>query len=290
MNKIYFLLLIFLNLSAYDAYITPSALKNNLDNQNLIVIDVSDSYKKSHIVGAIAFNVNLLMKLDLSKELKFSKQIKQQDRLQKIFRSLGINNNSKVVIYGRNTQEDIKNASFLAFILISNGFENVSILDGGYMAWVFEYDIFTTRDIPNTEIGDIILSSTNIIVDAKYIKQNNKAVYIDAREPQSYYGVAKNKKDKYIGHIPGAKNSYYMYKFLNDKTIRTQDELREIYIDGLNFKKSDDVIVYANSAQEASVEWFIIYKQMGFSGAKLYYNSYEEYVELKQKTERFKWE
>ncbi|MCW8838606.1 MAG: rhodanese-like domain-containing protein [Thiovulaceae bacterium] len=284
MKKIFFLLLTIINIYAYDAFITPNSLKNALDDQSLVVIDISDSYKKSHIIGSISFNVEIL------EESRTNSPLIKMESLQEIFRDIGINNNSKVVIYGRNTKEDIKKSAFLAFVLISHGFENVSILDGGYMAWVFEYDWFTTREVPEVKEGDLILTNTNISVDIEYINKNKESILIDARYPQKYYGISNKKDDAFLGHIPGAKNSYYLYKFLRDKRIREKSELEEIYFDGLELAQLDDIIVYGENELDAAVEWYIIYKQMGFKGAKLYYNSFIEYVEMNLETERFKWE
>ena len=58
----YILLLIYLtfNAFAYDAFISPKKLHTSLNNNNLIILDVSSysSYKKSHITGAIHLDIN----------------------------------------------------------------------------------------------------------------------------------------------------------------------------------------------------------------------------------------
>ncbi|QFR50087.1 thiosulfate sulfurtransferase [Sulfurimonas lithotrophica] len=284
MKKILFTLLTIINIYAYDAFITTDSLKDALNEQNLVIIDVSDSYKKSHIIGAISFDTNLLRKSDTNSSLA------SMEELQEIFRDIGINNDSNVVIYGRNSNNDIKKSAFLAFVLISHGFENVSILDGGYMAWVFEHDMLTSREERDIQEGNLVLTSTNISVDIKYIQSNKKSKLIDARYPEKYYGISNNENDIYAGHIPGAKNSYCFYKFLRDKRIRTQEELEKIYVYGLELGKLDDIIVYGENELDAAIEWYIIYKKMGYTGAKLYYNSFKEYAGLGLETQRFKWE
>lgn len=284
MKKIFFLILITINIYANDPFITAKTLKSILDDQNLVLIDVSDSYKKSHIIGAQSLDVGLLQKDEL-----YSPLIDNED-MQELFRWMGINNDSNIVIYGRSNNKDLENAAFLAYVLISKGFENVSILDGGYMTWVFEYDVYTTINEPEVDIGLGSLEDQNLSVDFSYIKESKDIFFIDARFPQKYYGISNKEDDIYIGHIPGAKNSYYAYKFLRDKTLRPQNELDEFYKEGLDIDKASEIVVYANNPKEAAVEWYIIYKYLGYKNTKIYYNSFVEYVDWELKTERFKWE
>lgn len=284
MKKIFFLILITINIYANDPFITAKTLKSILDDQNLVLIDVSDSYKKSHIIGAQSLDVGLLQKDEL-----YSPLIDNED-MQELFRGMGINNDSNIVIYGRSNNKDLENAAFLAYVLLSKGFENVTILDGGYMAWVFEYDLFTTIEEPEIEDGFITLEDKILSVDFSYIKDNTDIFFVDARYPQFYYGISDEEEDKYIGHIPGAKNSYYAYKFSRDKTLRPQNELDEFYKEGLDIDKASEIVVYANNPKEAAVEWYIIYKYLGYKNTKIYYNSFVEYVDWELKTERFKWE
>jgi thiosulfate/3-mercaptopyruvate sulfurtransferase len=284
MKKIFFLILITLNIYANDPFITAKDLKTILDDQNLVLIDVSDSYKKSHIIGAQSLDVNTLQKDEL-----YSPLIENED-MQELFRKMGINNESNIVIYGRSNNKDIQNASFLAYVLISKGFENVTILDGGYMAWVFEYDFYTTIEEPEIEEGFISLENKSLSIDFSYIKENTDTFFVDARYPQLYYGISNKEEDEYTGHIPGAKNSYYAYKFSKDKTLRPQNELDEFYKEGLDLDKAKEIVIYANNPKEAAVEWYIIYKRLGYTNAKLYYNSFVEYVDWGLKTERFRWE
>jgi len=284
MNKLFFLILISVNIYGYEAFMSAKDLKTVLYDKALVIIDVSRSYKKSHIIGAQSLNVDTLT----NKE--HNNQLIDKNDLEDIFRDLGINSSSNVVIYGRNTQKDLKNSAFLAYVLISNGFENVSILDGGYMSWVFKYDLFTTIKKQDTDEGTITLKNKNLSVGYGSVKNDKNRLIIDTRYPQNYYGIAQKKANKYLGHIPKAKNSYYDYKFLRDKRIRSKKELNEFYLDGLNISDAKEIVIYGDDPKEAAVEWYIIYKHLGYKNAKIYYNSFKEYVELGLKTERFKWE
>ena len=128
-------------LSAFDAFITPSELKMSLSDKNLIIIDVADSftYKKSHIKDAIHADVSKFVNHESPYSLMNPVEVIQNE-----LKELGINRDSKVVIYSHNTEEGVLNSSYAALILLYSGFENISILDGGYMAWVFENELLTS--------------------------------------------------------------------------------------------------------------------------------------------------
>jgi thiosulfate/3-mercaptopyruvate sulfurtransferase len=291
-----FLLLLSISLFtllASDAFITPSELKSSLEDKNLVIIDVADAaiYKASHITDAINSDVSKF--INQEPENIYSLMNSQQ-LIQKELRKLGINQDSKVVIYSHNTNNDILNSSYLAFILLYSGFENITILDGGYMAWVFKYERLTSSILPDSK------DEGNIVVEPnKHLLVNRDRVLstlastptLDARSPQMYYGVERSDKVSSIGHISYAKSSFYKDKFLRDGTLRVEKELDEIFISGHELNSSDEVIVYADNAFTASMEFYILYKHMGFKNTKLYEASLLEWGNtLDLPMTRFKWE
>jgi len=258
MKQLLVLLFSVLHLWAYDAFISVETLKKSLDDEKLIIIDVSDSYKKSHIKGAISLDV-----YDLIDKEKKNNTLKSLDDLEEIFVDLGLSSDSNVVIYARTSDEDIKKASYLAFVLISHGFENVSILDGGYMSWVYEYDeLVSNEDFEAEEEGDITLDPLEM------------QVWMDeVGEDLSKYIVLNSSSEDYtelLEIFPKAKVSFYKNKFLRDFTILTKNKLNKIYFDIYNLNKNDKILVYGSDIFEVSVEWFIVYKYMGFKSAKIY--------------------
>ncbi len=283
--------LLFFNLLASNAFITPSELKKSLSEKSLIIIDVANSslYEEGHITGAIHADISKFVDIESPYSLMNTPQLIQNE-----LKELGINENSKVVIYSHNTKQGVLRTSYLALILLYSGFEDITILDGGYLSWVFENELLTSKIIPNIHSdGNFILNiNPNIIVDLKYIKNNlSLNTILDARSEQMYYGVKKSKDVKAIGHIPSSKSSFYMNKFLKDTTLRIQDELEQIYIDGYELQKEDEIIVYSDTAFNASMEFYILYKHMGFKNTKIYEASLLEWGNIETlPITRFKWE
>ncbi|EDZ61739.1 thiosulfate sulfurtransferase [Sulfurimonas gotlandica GD1] len=283
----------FFTLLASDAFITPSELKNSLKDKNIIIIDVADDtiYKTSHIKGAINSDVTKFINQDPQNIYSL---MNSPEIIQKELRLLGINQDSKVIIYSHNTNKGVLHSSYLAFILLFSGFDNITILDGGYMAWIFEHELLTSSIVPDAkDIGNIVVKPNKYLLVSRDKVQDNLAstLMLDARSSQMYYGTERSEKVASIGHISYSKSSFYKDKFLRDGLLRDQSELDEIYIYGYGLKSSDHVIVYADNALNASMEFYILYKHMGFKNTKLYEASLLEWGNaLNLPMTRFKWE
>jgi len=279
MKKLLLSTLLFLDLTAFSAFVSPSELAQSMKSSSLIILDVSpkEIYKQSHIKNAIHVDVTTLKPKDL------------QDSL----RDLGINSDSDVVIYSRNTKASILNSSYLAFTLIRNGFQNVSLLDGGYMAWVFEYMLETSsKPFYAPQRGNITLHDSTLTLDKEFIHKNLSNLQIlDARTANEYYGLIESQNIQALGHIPSAHSSDYLNKFLSDNRLRDASEIEEIYIKGYELKRDKTTVVYANTTLEASMEWFILYKHLNFTNTKVYEGSFTEWGnDANLSTTRFTWE
>ena len=93
------------------------------------------------------------------------------------------------------------------------------------------------------------------------------------------------------GHIKGAMSSFWKDKFLKDETLRSDDELKEIFLTGYGLNSEDEVILYCTGGLEASMNWYLVYSYLGFKNAKIYDASMREWGNIDDTPmERFKWE
>jgi thiosulfate/3-mercaptopyruvate sulfurtransferase len=305
MIRYIFVLGVFLSsLFGGNGFISPSELKSSLDDENLVIIDVDERsiYKKGHIENAI--NADIISFLDRPinvnpdefQNVSFKKKMLLADErvIEKELRALGINKNSKVVIYDHNTDDGKLKSAFLAFVFIYSGFDNVQILDGGYMSWVFENQILVSTESYNAKsYGNIeVKSREHLLVDTQNVKNSiSKVKMLDTRSPRFYYGVLKSENIEKLGHIPRASSSYYEDKFYADGVLRENQDLKAIYFNGHNLKNDDKVIVYSDNLLNSAMEWYVLYKEMGFKNAKIYENSLLEWANKENnKLTRFKWE
>ena len=237
----YLLTLLLLTFYTYasEAFITPERLKELLKDERLVLLDVSSMYETSHITGALYADVSKFTKSKYERLASaYSKNV------QKEIKELGIDPDSHVVIYSRSSDDEFQKATYLAFVLIEHGFENISILDGGYMAWVFEYhDLVSSKKGSAKDDGTYeIKHNPNLLVESDYVNRNSRSVTVVERD--------------------------YREIFFDDLTLRGKDELNE-FVSELSLLKDKEIAVHDETIFKASINWYILYKELGFKNVKI---------------------
>lgn len=256
MKHILTLLLLTFYSYAYDAFITPDKLKDILKEERVILLDVSDMYDKSHIKGALYADVSKFKKSKYERlAALYSKNV------QKEITALGINPDSHIVIYSRNSCDDLQNSTYLAYILTEHGFENISILEGGYMAWVFKYhSLVSSKKTSSKKKGSYIIKhNPNLLVGMNYINNNSRNITV-------VDGSDKLQSQELFSNVSYVVDRDYRDNFFEDLTLRHEDELSEF---ASKFSLSRDIVIYDETIFKASVNWYILYKQFGFKNVKI---------------------
>ena len=276
MKTLFLILLASLSLFASKAFISPAELESKLNNKNIVLLDVTDeaTFKQEHIPHAVRVNAG-----GLRKQVKTYKILKSPKEIQKIARSLGINNNSEIIIYGHEKIKELIKSSYVAVALIANGAKNISILNGGYDEWTFEYPELTSKKDFKPKEGNFVSKfNPNILVDLNYVKNNmNKIPIIESRPSRYYFGDALSKGVRRPGHIPNAMTSFWGDKFNADKTVIEKKELESIFLKRHKLNPDEPVIIYCTGGLEASMNWYIAHQVLGFKKAKLYDASLREW-------------
>ena len=275
MKTLFLLILGTISLLASDGFISSSELKNKLENPKLVLLDVTDkeTYDAGHIPGAINVNVGAFRYKKESYQL-----MQSSEKIQKIARSLGIDNDSEIVLYGHGKDKELLKASYIALALIVNGAQNVSLLDGGYADWKFESaNVSTKKEL--TKVGNFTAKfNPDILVDLEYVRLHLAQVpMIEARPLKYFNGLAQSSGVKRLGHIPHAMSSFWKEKFYQDEFVMSKKDLEDIYLNKHKLKASEEVIMYCTGGLEASMNWYIAYKVLGFKKAKVYDASMREW-------------
>ena len=277
MKKLFLFLLSSLSLLACDAYISAEDLASELSEPNKIVIlDVTDitEYKKGHIPNAIKADI-----ADFRNHVIMHKEIKSPSDIQKLARSLGINNDTKIVIYGHGKKKELLKTTYMAMAFISHGVKKITLLDGGYDAWIEENPDMTSTKTPKAKSGNFTANFDNtIITNREYVRSKiGKVPMLDARPPRYYFGSLLSGGVERYGHIPFAISSFWGDKFMHDKTIRDEEILEEIFITGNKISKDQEIIMYCTGGLETSANWYILYQYLGFKNAKIYDGSMRDW-------------
>src|SRR5947209_4680796 len=207
-------------------------LADHLGDPDLRLIDVRwylkgrsgrDAYESGHLPGAVF--------MDLEKDITAPEgpgrhPIPSAQQFQEAMRGAGVDNGSKVVVYG---DDGAYSSARVWWLLTYFGHPEVAVLDGGIAAWSGPLD-----SVPVTvHRGDFTVRPplTQMVVDRDYVRSVRDAVLIDARAPERYRGDTEPIDSK-AGHIPGAQNVCWRTNLDDEWRFKSPAELRRLYAAG----------------------------------------------------------
>ena len=271
-----------------EAFISAQKLHSRLDSDRLVILDVGShsTFHKGHIPTALHVDITLLCR-----EVGGHYEMQEIPQLVELVRRLGIRNDSYVVIYDHNTPDGLLHASYMALALHRLGLTEVSILNGSYDEWTYEYDGVTT--IATRAPSDFApCPVSGLIVDSSYVAQKmTKVPILDARHAKYYYGIYKSPGVYRLGHIKGAMCSYWKNCLLSDNTLAEKELLEEIYLKGFGLDPDEEVIVYGLDGYQASIIWYILQGVFHFKNLRVYDASLMEWGNADEsEMVRYAWE
>jgi len=254
------------SLFAMPSLVSVKWLSQNYANPNLVIVDVRKPalYKQGHLKHAV--NVPVFKDLfDTSNSYKMPKL----DFLQKVFSEAGIDNKSKVVVYGNN--ELIWAARFF-WISKVLGHDAVALLKVGYGNWKKgvlpisskAYKVKPTHFIPR-------INSTIMQTKLSTMLAINQDIIIDGR-PAAYYNGLKSHAKRF-GHIPSALNYAGIHNYdVNGSGMKSLSQLKKLY---KNLPKDKKIILYCEDGADAALN-FLVLRELGYD-ASVYDGSWLEW-------------
>lgn len=235
-------------------------------------------YETGHIPGAV--------KIDWVADLNdpLVRDYVGRDRLQRVLRSRGVNQDTTIVFYG-----DKNNwwATYAFWVFQLFGFENARVLDGGRTKWEQEGRPLTP-DVPSFSRTNYTAPERNdakirAFKDQVLEHQKNKGKLVDVRSPDEFSGK-KTHMPEYPqegvlrgGHIPGARSVPWAKAANPDGSFKSADDLRTIYEKEQGLKASDDVIAYCRIGERSSHTWFVLTYLLGYGKVRNYDGSWTEW-------------
>jgi len=240
-------------------------LRSEIRDNSVRVIDVrkEEEYKKNHIPNSVSLPLANLLSDD------------SPDRAIKIFQTLGIDDETPVVVY-----DDTFGAlaSRVAWTLEYLGHNDVSLLDVTYGQW-------KSLGLENDDKTPSINSKTHsltiqpeILATADYLettKEKKGVVLLDNRERLNFLEQ----------HIPGAVNIPYRTLASPEKILRPKDEMKRLF-ENRGIKPDSEIITYCGSVGTLSGLAFYALKSINMSNVKLYVRSFKEWKNLKKPTSK----
>jgi thiosulfate/3-mercaptopyruvate sulfurtransferase len=282
---------LFFTLKSYAAepLVSVDWLKNNLSNEKLIVLDIrnkidggsKDAFEASHIPTAVYSNYledgwrttvdGIVGKLPPLKNLEV------------LVGGLGIGNDSHVIVVpGGVSSTDFGSAARVYWTFKVLGHNEVSILDGGYAAWLGKLptQIETGSVNPKAEIfkADFQpkhLATTEDVVNAL---ANNESILVDARPLEQFLGKSKSGKALAAGTIPGSFNLQQQTLIEGDTTFFLDSATLAQLVKEAGIESKEGEIVFCNTGHWATVPWFALSEILGHENVKNYDGSMVEWT------------
>ena len=282
---------LFFTLKSYAAepLISVDWLKSNLSNEKLIILDIrnkidggsKDAFEVSHIPTAVYSNYledgwrttvdGIVGKLPPLKDLEI------------LIGGLGINNDSHVIVVpGGVSSTDFGSASRVYWTFKVLGHNNVSILDGGYAAWIGQLPtqietgtVNPTTAIFKADFQSKYLATTEDVVNAL---ANNSSVLVDARPAEQFLGKSKSGKALAAGTIPGSFN-LQQQTLVEDNTSFFKDAITVAQlVKEVGIESTEGEIAFCNTGHWATVAWFALSEVLGHDNVKNYDGSMVEWT------------
>jgi thiosulfate/3-mercaptopyruvate sulfurtransferase len=251
-------------------------LAAHLNDSKLVILHVGAnkvSYDAGHIPGA-----HFLPLSDVAVTRNgIPNQLPAIEALKISFERAGVSTKSRIVLYG-----DLSGllAARAYFALDYLGYGNAAtVLDGGLEKWKAEHRNLST-DVPTTKIGRLIVNARpGIVIDLAAMKKivaDKNTTLIDARPPDEYSGAKPGDGVQRGGHIPGAKNVFWMDNLVSkdNPTLKPVSEMQAKYT-AAGVKRGAKLVVYCRTSLQASHDYFTL-KLLGFSPI-LYEGSFFEW-------------
>lgn len=262
-----------------EMLVSTDWLAEHLSDSLLVILHngMKTEYEKEHIPGARYISIWDLL---VENEQGVRHELPDQQKIEQVLRSYGINNNSTIIICYENGNA-IPWAGRLFLTLDYAGLsDQVAFLNGGLKAWKDEerplnqnVSAFKEGDI-DVRIRDEVLVYKNDVLANLH---NEGVILVDARPPEQYYGTELDHDSTRLGHIEGATNIPFFSVKNEDHPylFKSKDELRRLFEDH-QIQPGDTIITYCGSGIWASPVYFVA-RLLGYP-VRFYDGSFQEWA------------
>ncbi len=263
----------------FATLIDTDSLQRELQNPDWLICDCRydlmdspagiNAYQASHIPGAVY--------LDLHDDLsgppvtnKGRHPLPTDDAMQNLFRRLGINTATQVIVY------DNAGGSFAArlwWMLRHMQHQHVAVLDGGWEAWQQQgLPVEASTGLRETSATSFTARQGDVVLIDEVLEQE---CLVDSRDGARYRGEVEP-IDKAAGHIPGAKNRCWKDNLNDDGHFKPAATLKHEFIELLGDTSSDEAAFYCGSGVTACHN-LLAACHAGLDEPRLYAGSWSEW-------------
>jgi len=277
----------------FDPLVTTDWLEGHLHDKDVRVVDIRGYVKKTdvgdgrqvaeylaapgeyydaHVPGAVYVDWTI----DITDpDDPVPAQVALPDRFSAIMGSLGIGDDTHVVVYDHTGGQF---ATRLWWALTFYGHDRVSVLDGGWAKWTAEGRP-TTTEVPEPEPAIFTPASrSGWRKEAEdLLAAGDEGLVLDSRDEGQYTGAVVRGEGR-GGHVPGAVHLHSDGLFDPESGTFLPDEelVRRLREAGVTEDRDQAVVAYCNGGVAATVPLFALHR-LGYGNLAVYDGSWNEW-------------
>jgi len=260
------------------AIVTADWLQKNGGDPGVRILDIRapEEFRAGHVPGS----VNLFYGSWAVKRDNLANQLPQKDDLADLVKDAGIGKGTAVVVVGKvDTLSDEVNRTRVAWTLRYAGVEQVGVLDGGFNQWQAAKKPVSTEPAKVAEGTGSLKAMPQVFASKDdVLAKIGKAVIVDTRNPEFYFGVAKLPFVARAGHIPHAVPLPSAWIFTKEGAFKPVAELEAMAAGVVGKDKEAEIITYCDTGRLASGWWFVLSEVLGYKNVRMYDGSSQEWA------------
>ena len=266
-------------------FVTTAWLEEHITDRDLRIIEICSlnddkTYRSGHIPGAHWFYWKAACWHETDRDFI------APEAMSKLFGSIGISPQSKVVLYG----DPVQFGSYAFWTFTMAGHNNLRLLDGGRKKWVIERRPLS-QDLPHYPAVPYPAPRPGrqcMRIGRETVREHlrkSSRLLLDLRSPEEYsgervsdYSFKFDHGAERSGRIPGAVHLYFRDLLNEDDSFKSHDQLAlTLAARGIAPDKFDEIICYCRLSHRATVGWLALEQILGHKNVKIYDGSWTEW-------------
>lgn len=259
-----------------DSLVSAEWLNDHLSDDDLVVLDATMPTlveAPDRIPGSIAFDIKHRFS---NSDSPYPNTFPDTPQFEKECRELGINSNSKIVIYD---SKGIYTSPRVWWMFKTFGHHQVAILDGGLPGWLESgFPTVEGYSVPSKNGNFEATLDKTQVKDFSFIQENSNssvAQVIDARSNGRFNGTdPEPRKELQSGCIPNSSNIFYG-DVLENGYLKSQSELLEIFRE---LEAKEQPLVFSCGSGITACIILFAYRQVGQLPTAVFDGSWTEWA------------